>query len=117
MPLPDMTLVSNDPAWLPFINVSISLNYIVVVSFSAVVYDWVQTGLGALHWNTVFSDQHNRLSPILDNRCDDDSGVSNGEEAVDVSVTQFDQLIFKRILVTTCPVDSLGLKLLGISFR
>jgi hypothetical protein len=48
--------------------------------------------------------------------CEDGSGVLSGEEVVDVSVDQFNQLIFKWVLVTACPLDTLGLKLLGISF-
>lgn len=46
----------------------------------------------------------------------DISGVSSGDEAVDVSADQFDQFIFKRTLVSACPVFVLGLKLsvLGI---
>lgn len=39
-PHPDMTVVSNDPSWLPFITVTIFSSYFTVVSFVAVLYDW-----------------------------------------------------------------------------
>ncbi|KAG1886642.1 hypothetical protein F4604DRAFT_1281564 [Suillus subluteus] len=38
-----MTVVSNDPAWLPFISTVSLISYFSVVSSAAVVYDWVLT--------------------------------------------------------------------------
>jgi hypothetical protein len=38
-----MTLVSNDPAWLPFISTGYLLNYIIAACSAVVVYDWALT--------------------------------------------------------------------------
>ncbi|KAG1764892.1 hypothetical protein EV702DRAFT_1204817 [Suillus placidus] len=43
MPHPDMTTVLNDPAYFPFIGGASLIRYFVVVSSSAVVYDWALT--------------------------------------------------------------------------
>jgi hypothetical protein len=49
--------------------------------------------------------------------CANVSGVSSGDEAVDISADQFDQFVFKRTLVTTCPPAILGLKLLVLGIN
>ncbi|KAG2113445.1 uncharacterized protein F5147DRAFT_46083 [Suillus discolor] len=43
VPYTEMTLISNDPTWLPFISMSVLLSYFAVVYFTVVVYDWVLT--------------------------------------------------------------------------
>ncbi|KAG2048638.1 hypothetical protein BDR06DRAFT_754405 [Suillus hirtellus] len=42
-PHPDMTVVINDPTWLPWISNGEFLSYFAVVSFTTVVYDWALT--------------------------------------------------------------------------
>lgn len=42
-PHPDMTYISNDPAWWSIISGALLLDYFVVASFAVVVYDWALT--------------------------------------------------------------------------
>ncbi|KAG0696689.1 hypothetical protein DFH29DRAFT_192377 [Suillus ampliporus] len=38
-----MTLISNDPSWLPVINANRTISYFVVASFAGLIYDWILT--------------------------------------------------------------------------
>ncbi|KAG2346962.1 hypothetical protein BDR05DRAFT_959180 [Suillus weaverae] len=42
-PHPDMTLVSDDPAWWPAISYYHLLSYFIVASSTTVLYDWIST--------------------------------------------------------------------------
>ncbi|KAG2040420.1 hypothetical protein BDR03DRAFT_122509 [Suillus americanus] len=76
-----MTIVSNDPAWLPYINTVSLISYLSVLSSAAVVYDWefelvwrqrwsfvTVLYICPLHWNTIFCEPRTMEYPGLNDR-------------------------------------------------